>query len=62
MSYSKLPVSLDDLNKIPRFTASQLMRALLIVIAEDSGECPAPLCRRRSQSDRYHCRREGLYL
>ncbi|TFK78360.1 hypothetical protein K466DRAFT_607058 [Polyporus arcularius HHB13444] len=35
MSYSKLPVSLDDLNKIPRFTASQLVRALLIVIAED---------------------------
>ncbi|TFK83802.1 hypothetical protein K466DRAFT_602549 [Polyporus arcularius HHB13444] len=37
MSYSKLPVLSDDLDTIvPRFTASQLVRALLIVIGEDS--------------------------
>ncbi|KAI0701108.1 hypothetical protein C8T65DRAFT_741808 [Cerioporus squamosus] len=36
MSYQNLPEHLDDLNKIPHFTASQLVRALLIVIAEDS--------------------------
>ncbi|TFK81918.1 hypothetical protein K466DRAFT_604105 [Polyporus arcularius HHB13444] len=31
----QLPAPLDDLNKVPKFTASQLVRALLLVQAED---------------------------